>query len=68
MSKGCMQSFDLLALKLRPWCSFQVMDRHSFWVFLYIVRYVIEGQEGHHHYGITTCIIIFHKNSLKKKA
>ncbi len=34
-----MQSFDLLALKLRPWCSNKAMDRHSFGVFLYIVRF-----------------------------
>ena len=39
MSKGCMQSFDLLALKLRPWWGNTAMDRHNFWVFLYIVRY-----------------------------
>ena len=38
MNGGCMQSFDLLALKLRPWCSNKAMDRHNFWVFLYIVR------------------------------
>ena len=42
MSKGCMQSFDLLALKLRPWCSFKATYRHSFLVFLYIVRYVLQ--------------------------
>ena len=38
MFKGCMQSFDLLALKLRPWWAQIVMYRHNFWVFLYIVR------------------------------
>ena len=42
VSKGCMQSFDLLALKLRPWCGDIVMDRHSFWVFLYIVRFFFQ--------------------------
>ena len=43
MSKGCMQSFDLLALKLRPWCGDTATYRHNFWVFLvflYIVRFL----------------------------
>ena len=38
MSKGCMQSFEVLALKLRPWWGHRATYRDNFWVFLYIVR------------------------------
>ena len=37
--KGCMQSFKLLALKLRPWCGHQVIYRQGFWDLLYEVRF-----------------------------
>ena len=36
MCKDCMQSFKLLAFKLRPWCSHLVIYRQGFGVLLYI--------------------------------
>ena len=39
--RGCMQSFTLVALKLRPWCSHQVIYRQGFGDLLYEVRFNI---------------------------
>ena len=36
MCKDCLQSFKLLAFKLRPWCSHLVIYRQGFGVLLYI--------------------------------
>ena len=37
--KGCIQSFKLLALKLRPWCGHLVIYRQGFGNLLYEVRF-----------------------------
>ena len=37
--KGCIQSFKLLALKLKPWCGHLVIFRQGFGDLLYEVRF-----------------------------